>query len=222
MLADATCVGLLLGENRMPRAAAGRRLGTRATLVALVAVAAVFLAARDPPFPGDDPFYQPPTPLPVANNGDVLSARASRFTLDPVNKTPKPGVPSWQAMDPSSDALGAPMAVSGTVLVPDSPWLVGNRPLVSYAVGTRGLGDDCAPSYTLSQGADYEMFFIKNLLNQGWAVAVTDYQGLGTPGTHTYMVGPAQGRAVLDMARAAQRLPGTGLSANTPVGLTPG
>jgi Secretory lipase len=33
------------------------------------------------------------------------------------------------------------------------------------------------------------------------------------------MVGPAQGHAVLDMARAAQRLPGTGLSASTPVGL---
>jgi Secretory lipase len=33
------------------------------------------------------------------------------------------------------------------------------------------------------------------------------------------MVGPAQGHAVLDMAGAAQRLPGTGLSPPTPVGL---
>jgi hypothetical protein len=50
-------------------------------------------------------------------------------------------------------------------------------------------------------------------------VAVSDYQGLGTPGLHTYMVGPAQGHAVLDMARAAQRLAGTGLSTSIPVGL---
>lgn len=56
-------------------------------------------------------------------------------------------------------------------------------------------------------------------LARGWAVAVTDYQGLGTPGTHTYMVGPAQGRAVLDVARAAQRLPGTGLARTGPVGI---
>ena len=48
---------------------------------------------------------------------------------------------------------------------------------------------------------------------------MSDYQGLGTPGPHTYMVGPAQGRAVLDIARAAQRLPGTGLSSSSPVGL---
>src|SRR5690606_37937719 len=47
--------------------------------------------------------------------------------------------------------------------------------------------------------------------------AVSDYEGLGTPGTHTYVVGQSEGRAVLDMARAAQRLPGTGLSASTPV-----
>ena len=112
------------------------------------------------------------------------------------------------------------MAVTGTVLVPDAPWTgTGSRPLVSYAVGTRGVGDDCAPSYTLSQGADYEGLFIKSAVDQGWAVAITDYQGLGTPGLHTYMVGPAQGHAVLDMARAAQRLPGTGLSSATPVGL---
>jgi hypothetical protein len=120
----------------------------------------------------------------------------------------------------STDALGQPMAVSGTVLVPTAAWAgPGSRPLVSYAVGTRGVGDDCAPSYTLSQGADYEGSFVKALLDKGWAVAVSDYQGLGTPGLHTYMVGPAQGRAVLDMARAAERLPGTGLSASTPVGL---
>ncbi|GAB3655353.1 hypothetical protein GCM10027589_14490 [Actinocorallia lasiicapitis] len=57
------------------------------------------------------------------------------------------------------------------------------------------------------------------LLNKGWAVAVTDMEGLGTPGVHTYMVGQSQGRAVLDVARAAQRLPGTGLNTATPVGI---
>ena len=142
------------------------------------------------------------------------------FTLDPIGKTPVANVSSWQVLYQSTDALGQPMPVSGTVLVPTKPWLgLGKRPLVSYSVGTRGIGDQCAPSYTLTQGADYEGLFIKAAVDQGWAVAISDYQGLGTPGLHTYMVGPSQGHAVLDMARAAQRLPGTGLSSSNPVGL---
>jgi len=95
----------------------------------------------------------------------------------------------------------------------------GCRPLVSYAVGTRGIGDACAPSYTLANGIDYEGAFIATAVARGWAVAVSDYQGLGTPGQHTYVVGQAEGRAVLDVARAAQRLSGTGLSSSSPVGL---
>ena len=204
----------------MHRATARSRHAPGRAIAALAVVAALVLTACDPPFPSDDGFYRPPTPLPSGRPGDVISSRASRFTLDPVTKAPVADVTARQVLYRSTDARGQPMAVSGTVLVPTTPWNgPRSRPLVSYAVGTRGVGDDCAPSYTLSQGADYEALFVKALLDQGWAVAVSDYQGLGTPGVHTYMVGPAQGHAVLDMARAALRLPGTGLSASTPVGL---
>lgn len=191
------------------------------TLVAVVAaVGALSLTACDPPAPGDDPFYTPPSPLPSAAAGDVLRSRDSVFTLDPVNKTPVPGVSSTQILYRSTNALGQANAVSGTVLVPDTPWLgLGSRPLVTLGVGTRGVGDDCAPSYTLANGADYEGLFIKGLLDQGWAVVVSDYEGLGTPGGHTYVVGQSEGRALLDAARAAQRLPGSGLSSSTPVGI---
>jgi pimeloyl-ACP methyl ester carboxylesterase len=168
--------------------------------------------------PGDDCFYRPP-PL-RGRAGDVLRFRTSPFSLDILAGAAEPGVSARQVLYQSTDALGEPIAVSGTVLIPMEPWRgTGNRPLVSYAVGTRGLGDACAPSYTLAHGADYEASIIMSLLEQGWVVAVTDYQGSGTPGVHTYMVGPVEGHAVLDMARAAQRLAGTGLSTSTPVGL---
>lgn len=204
----------------MPRTTAPSRRAPVRVLLTVLAAAVVLLTACDPPFPSDDAFYEPPSPLPAGSPGDIISSRPSRFTLDPIGKAPVANVTSTQVLYRSVDALGQPMAVTGTVLVPTTPWLgLGSRPLVSYAVGTRGVGDDCAPSYTLSQGADYEGLFIKAAIDQGWAVAVTDYQGLGTPGLHTYMVGPSQGHAVLDMARAAQRLPGTGLSTSTPVGL---
>ena len=34
----------------------------------------------------------------------------------------------------------------------------------------------------------------------------TDYQGLGTPGKHAYLVGKAEGRSVLDIVQAARQL----------------
>jgi acetyl esterase/lipase len=34
----------------------------------------------------------------------------------------------------------------------------------------------------------------------------TDYEGLGTPSTHPYLIGVSQGRSVLDMVRAARKL----------------
>lgn len=193
----------------------------RRRLVALaVALVTLVASAACRPTPDQDAFYTDPADLSSTSPGDVLRSRSAKFTLDPVGRTPVPGVQSWQVLYRSQDAQGQPIATSGTVLVPSTPWIgLGRRPIVSYAVGTRGVGDKCAPSYTLSQGTDYEGAFIATALSKGWAVAVTDYQGLGTPGGHTYMVGPAQGRAVLDVARAAQRLPGTGLSSANPVGI---
>ncbi|WP_255277145.1 lipase family protein [Actinomadura madurae] len=139
--------------------------------------------------------------------------------MDPFGHAPYEGVKSWQVLYRSETADGRPTAVSGMVLVPAKAWTgLGNRPLLSYAVGTRGLGDACAPSYTLTRGLDYEELFIADALSRGWAVAVTDMEGLGTPGRHTYEVGRSQGKALLNVARAAQRLPDAGLGGG-PVGL---
>lgn len=204
-----------------PGAPALRRLGApvhrrlSATVVVAVLLATVTACG---PGPIGDPFYDPPDPLPASSPGDVITSRPSTFTTDPVGKTPVPGVESWQVLYRSTSATGEANAVSGTVLVPTAAWSgPGQRPLVSMGVGTRGLGDQCAPSYTLTQGTDYEGLFVQGLLQQGWAVAVSDYEGLGTPGGHTYVVGRSEGRALLDMARAAQRLEDSGLSAGTPV-----
>ena len=48
---------------------------------------------------------------------------------------------------------------------------------------------------------------------------MTDYEGLGTAGVHTYMDRVSQGRAVLDAVRAAQQLGISGVDARNPVGL---
>lgn len=119
------------------------------------------------------------------------------------------GVPSfaWQVVYGSMDTLDRPNAVSGTVLRPRDPWEgPGARPLLSYGVGVHGLGRDCAPSHLLRTEAEFELPLIERALAQGWAVAVSDGEGLGMPGPHTYGAGTAGGRALLDAARSAIRL----------------
>jgi pimeloyl-ACP methyl ester carboxylesterase len=188
----------------------GHRRGcaSAATIIALMATVAVALPAQAR--------TAIPTPGGSGGPGDVVSAAPALFTLDPVLHTPMPGVRATRVLYRSNTAADEPDTVSGTVLVPTAPY-PGPRPVVGYAVGTHGLGDDCAPSYQMSQGTETETLQISALLAKGWAVAVTDYEGLGTPGKHTYMVGPSMGHALLDVVRAATRLPGSGLSADAPV-----
>ncbi|MDT7601014.1 MAG: hypothetical protein QOK26_3091 [Pseudonocardiales bacterium] len=172
-----------------------------------------------PTEPARDSFYRRPSDLDDADPGDVLRYRRGHVYLAPGGLTPAP-VRAWQVLYRSTTARDEPDAVSGTVLVPDAPWLgSGPRPLVSYTVGTHGLADECAPSYEMASGTESEFALMSLALSRGWAVAVTDYEGLGTPGDHTYTVQLSEGRAALDMARAAIRLPAAGLSEHTPVGL---
>lgn len=162
------------------------------------------------------------TPRPAepahAGPGDIVTSAPTSFH-------PLPGQPTrthaWHLTYRSTTAEGTPNTVSGTVIVPDDG-RKGPRPLITYAVGTVGLGDSCAPSAGFPKGTTMEANLIQQLTARGWAVAVTDYEGLGTPGDHTYTVGRAEGQAVLDAARAAQRLPqasATGVTEDSPVGI---
>jgi acetyl esterase/lipase len=111
----------------------------------------------------------------------------------------------------STSATGDPVAVTGTLMVPTAAWPLGPRPLVAYAVGGHGMGRQCVPSVQFRQGTQVELAVVAAHLAQGWAVVVTDYQR--TP-AHTFLNAPASAHAVLDAARAALRVPGTGLGAS--------
>lgn len=197
----------------MGRSSALRPLTRRLRLVLpmlLIVVPLSALPAHAATAPPGDAFYVPPEPLPPGSPGDVIWSRQS--------PAPLAGVSAWQVLYRSTTALGGPTAVSGTVLVPARAFS-GTRPVVAYAAGTQGWGDQCAPSKSIAAGLFDEQFAVNNLLNQGWAVVVTDYPGLGTPGDETYNVGIAEGRAVLDALRAATRLPGAGLQPSAPMAI---
>ncbi|GAB78861.1 Lysophospholipase, alpha-beta hydrolase superfamily [Austwickia chelonae] len=163
-------------------------------------------------------FYQPPKTIP-AKPGTIIRTEAARRGIDPANVA-SISYHSTRMLYSSTDRSGAPVAVSSLVVVPTEPWTgAGPRPVIAYAPVTQGMADRCAPSRRSARFLAYEELFYWNLLREGYAVAMTDYQGLGTPGTHTYMNRISQGRAVLDAARAALKLPNARLSPDSPIGI---
>ncbi|MFE9554272.1 lipase family protein [Streptomyces sp. NPDC006703] len=177
------------------------------TRVAGAITAALLLSAATPTAFADDTATVSP--------GDVVSQSPTEFHPLPGQWT---NTRAWHVTYRSTTAKGGPNVVSGTVIVPNDG-RTGSRPVVTYAVGTVGLGDSCAPSANFPYGTAVEATLINQVVQKGWAVAVTDYEGLGTPGDHTYTVGRAEGTAMLDAARAAERLGIPGVDTNSPVGI---
>jgi pimeloyl-ACP methyl ester carboxylesterase len=66
---------------------------------------------------------------------------------------------------------------------------------------------------------DYEITEYQQFLVHGISVVVTDYEGQGTPGDSSYLVGPSEGRNALDALRAAEHINGSGLSPKSPAGI---
>lgn len=113
----------------------------------------------------------------------------------------------------STDSSGAHVVVSAAVLTPKAQYrpAIGARNIVAWAHGTEGIADKCAPTrntQTFDTSADYLHYrdALRSYLMQGWTVAATDYQGLGTLGVHQYFIGDTEARGVIDSVRAARNL----------------
>ncbi|MGH9112041.1 MAG: lipase family protein [Acidimicrobiales bacterium] len=148
------------------------------------------------PFDGAD-FYAPPDPVPDGEHGTLVR-------YEPVDELDIGGAGAWRVMYLSRSLEGDPIVVTGTVLVPAGEAPDGGRPVLTVAHGTSGVADECAPSK--DPGAT-ELVLMGSFVDAGYIVAMSDYEGLGTPGRHPYLVGESEGRSVLDAARAARQLP---------------
>ena len=150
--------------------------------------------------PPGDAFYTPPDPLPPGEPGRVIWTSAETDGV-------------WRVLYHSRSIKGDDIAVSGVVVVPRRAPPAGGWPVVSWAHGTTGSADRCAPSRLGgSVTAGYAA-----IARAGYVVAATDYEGLGTPGPHPYLLGDSEGRGVLDAARAAAALPEAHASRTTVV-----
>jgi pimeloyl-ACP methyl ester carboxylesterase len=92
--------------------------------------------------------------------------------------------------------------VTGLIAIPSTPPPADGYPVISWAHGTTGIADQCAPSLT---PGDYSQF-ANSLLDAGYVVTGTDYEGLGTPGRHPYIVGDSEARGTIDIVRAARNI----------------
>lgn len=152
-------------------------------------------AVTSPPPAGLPAFYGVPQPLPAGRPGDVV--RTEKVAAAGMHGT------LWRVMYHSRSLQDNDIVVTGLIAVPTSTPPPGGFPVVSWAHGTTGIADTCAPSLK----PDLYTAIANGLLDKGYLVTGTDYEGLGTPGRHPYIVGESEARGVLDIVRAARRLP---------------
>jgi pimeloyl-ACP methyl ester carboxylesterase len=155
--------------------------------------------------PAGDAFYQPPA-LGAGVHGDLIWSRPLTGTA---------ALPSAArnllVLYRTTAQSGNDVAVSGIVSVPQGTPPAGGWPVLSWAHGTTGDAPACAPSRDVPGGP---MAFYLSQTDQlldgfvahGFAVLQTDYEGIGTPGVHPFLVGEAEARDVIDIVRAARQL----------------
>lgn len=94
-----------------------------------------------------------------------------------------------------------PAVSTGAVFLPPGPAPEGGFPVIAWAHGTVGLGDDCTPSALPRTPRDDE--YLSHWLAQGYAVVASDYVGLGTPGLMSYLNSVTTAHGVVDSVIAA-------------------
>jgi Secretory lipase len=214
-----------------------RRGKLAAALMVPLVLVGVSVAGGVMPYAGADDrqyeaFYTPPDPLPPGQPGDLIRTEPSRLVLEPSGQLGAFVGSGTRIMYRSNDAQGHPVAVTGTYIEPDVAWPgSGPRPLLAYATGPYGAGEQCAPSRLFNQGIHFSQGFdlmlnveegwIATLLARGFAIVVTDGVGMGIHGPQSpqWLNREAAGTAMLDAARAAMKLPDTSLDPHGPVAL---
>lgn len=198
------------------------RVQTMLAAVALVVAAAFFAATVIPAGADAKPkkknpatkvkkgpnglaFYKPPKKTPKQHGRLIWTSKATGVV--PLKSA------AWtkKVLYTSTTPGGKRTAVSGSVSVPKGKAPKSGWPVITYGHGTTGIADKCAPSRNTANGPATSYISYTDAeqnawLKAGYAVLRSDYQGLGTPGVHPFLIGKASGRSMLDIVRAARDL----------------
>ena len=93
-----------------------------------------------------------------------------------------------------------PSVVSGSVFVPAGSPPEGGWPVLAYGHPSTGIDEGCAPSTSSFLMGQAQA--VTGFLQLGYAVALADYEGLGSPGVHPYLDARTAGLNVIDAVRA--------------------
>ncbi len=142
---------------------------------------------------------QPVAAEPLPAVGTVLRAQPLPAALRLAG-----GGRAWKVWYVSTSWRGGPTVVSGTLTLPPGRAPRGGWPVASFGHGFGGLADDCAQSRT--GPSPWERTLEEALIAAGYAVAVTDFEGVGTPPPSPGVWGSAEAYNMTDIVRAARRL----------------
>lgn len=121
--------------------------------------------------------------------------------LDPALSLPQAGRSVRQAYG-TIDQHGRNAIATSAVFLPHGTPPPGGWPVVAWAHGTTGLGDDCSPSTHPRSERDAD--YLGHWLDRGYAVVAADYVGLGTPGLLSYLNNQVAARGIIDALIAAR------------------
>jgi hypothetical protein len=105
----------------------------------------------------------------------------------------------------STDSAGASTDVSGIVAVPPGKPPSGGWPILAFGHDVTGVQKECAPSTAKDLGGYASIVAL--LVDRGYAVTMTDYEGLGLDGfPHPLLDAKTLGNNIIDSVRAARHV----------------
>jgi hypothetical protein len=136
------------------------------------------------------------------SRGDVLV----RAPFDPPLDDPESVLgESWRAVYASVSGVdGGARQVSGSFFIPRGRPPPNGWPVISLAHATTGIDNGCAPS----TDPDLKGYLsaVRTLVAQGYAVALSDYEGLADSGSHPFMEPRTAAFNVIDAVRALREI----------------
>lgn len=181
------------------------RSSWRFALPILLFLPLLALANHEPRLPSSPTAAPIPLPMPdVAaddwqSRGRVISLES--YPDAPLTERDSVLGEAWRAVYTSVSGVdGGMRPVSGAFFVPRGDPPEGGWQIISLAHGTTGIGNDCGPA----QQPDLQGYapIVELLLTENFAVALSDYEGLGEVGLHPYLEARTAAFNTIDAVRA--------------------
>lgn len=191
---------------REPAPTRSIRIRGRIAAGVLVLVAPLFGCQTTPTRLPSQPSAPPiVVPLPSVSEG-VWNSRGHVIASKPLrtHQSASFGNAWWARYTSVSGLDGTAREVSGTFFTPPGVVPSGGWPVISLAHGTTGIGRDCAPSADPALRGYLPV--VDAIVEAGYAVAVSDYEGLGTGGRHPYLEPRTAAFNIGDAVRALREL----------------